>query len=63
MLRPSRLLALGGVVLLGFLYWKPVHTFLSTQQELRQRQDEVGRLAVGARSAAGRSRGPPRAGG
>ena len=46
MLRPARLLAFGGVVLLGFLYWKPVHTFLSTQQELRQRQDEVGRLAV-----------------
>jgi cell division protein FtsB len=46
MLRPARLLALGGIVLLGLLYWKPVHTYLSTQKELRQRQAEVGGLAV-----------------
>jgi cell division protein FtsB len=46
MLRPTRLLALGGVVLLGLLYWKPVHTYLGTKDELRQRQGEVGQLAV-----------------
>ena len=44
MLRPTRLLALGGVVLLGVLYWKPVHTFLNTKDELRQRQGEVSSL-------------------
>jgi len=46
MLRPARLLALGGVVLLGLLYWKPVHTYLGTKDELRRRQGEVGQLAV-----------------
>ena len=43
-LRPARLLALGGIVLLGLLYWKPVHTFLNTKDELRQRQAEVASL-------------------
>ena len=46
MLRPSRLLALGGIALLAFLYWKPVHTFLHTKQELRHRQGEVALLAT-----------------
>jgi cell division protein FtsB len=46
MLRPSRLLALGGVALLGFLYWKPVHTFLHTRQQLDNRQAEVRSLAA-----------------
>jgi cell division protein FtsB len=41
MLRPTRLLALGGLVLVGFLYWKPTHTYLHTKQELQQRETEV----------------------
>jgi cell division protein FtsB len=41
MLRTTRLLALGGLVLVGFLYWKPTHTYLRTKEELRQRQAEV----------------------
>ena len=46
MLRPSRLLAIGGVALLAFLYWKPVHTFLHTRQQLDNRQAEVRSLAA-----------------
>jgi cell division protein FtsB len=46
MLRPTRLLALGGLVLLGLLYWKPLHTYLSTKQELHQRQAEVTTLRI-----------------
>jgi len=46
MLRPTRLLALGGIVVLGLLYWKPLHTYLSTQQELHRRQAEVSSLAT-----------------
>jgi hypothetical protein len=45
MLRPSRLLALGGLALLGLLYWKPLHTYLSTRDELQHRQAEVASLA------------------
>jgi cell division protein FtsB len=41
MLRPVRLLALGGLVLVCFLYWKPLHTYVQTKRELRQRQAEV----------------------
>ena len=33
-------------MLAGFLYWKPVHTYLKTQQELQQRQSEVSNLAT-----------------
>jgi cell division protein FtsB len=44
MLRPTRLLALAGLVLVGFLYWKPIHTYLRTKDELRQRQAEVATL-------------------
>jgi cell division protein FtsB len=40
-LRPTRLLALAGLVLLGFLYWKPIHSYVRTKDELRQRQSEV----------------------
>ena len=41
MLRPTRLLALAGLVLIGFLYWKPIHSYVRTKEELRQRQSEV----------------------
>jgi cell division protein FtsB len=46
MLRTTRLLALGGVVLVGFLYWKPVHTYTERKRELRQREAEVQVLRV-----------------
>ena len=41
MLRPTRLFALAGLVLVGFLYWKPIHSYVRTKEELRQRQSEV----------------------
>jgi cell division protein FtsB len=44
MLRPTRLLALGGIALIGFLYWKPIKTYFQTKQELERRQAEVGDL-------------------
>src|SRR3954452_17908074 len=40
-LRPTRLLALGGIVLISFLYWKPLHTYMRTKHELQTRQAEV----------------------
>jgi cell division protein FtsB len=43
-LKPTRLLALGGIVLIGFLYWKPLHTYVHTKHELQQRRDEVSAL-------------------
>ena len=36
-----RLLALGGIVLLGLLYWKPLHTYMSTKHELQARRADV----------------------
>jgi cell division protein FtsB len=39
--RPTRLLALGGLVLVAFLYWKPATTYLHTKQQLDVRQAEV----------------------
>jgi cell division protein FtsB len=36
-----RLLALGGIVLLGLLYWKPLHTYMSTRHELQARRADV----------------------
>jgi cell division protein FtsB len=46
MLRPTRLLAFAGLVLIGVLYWKPLHTYVKTQHELAQRQAEVSNLAA-----------------
>ena len=40
-LRPTRLLALGAVVLVAFLYWKPATTYLHTKKQLDVRQAEV----------------------
>jgi cell division protein FtsB len=40
-LRPTRLLALGGIVLITFLYWKPLHAYMRTKHELQARQAEV----------------------
>lgn len=44
MLRPTRLLALGGIVLVGFLYWKPLKTYFETKHELQRRQADVADL-------------------
>ena len=44
MLRPTRLLAIGALVLLGLLYWKPLHTYMRTKHEVQQRQSEVSQL-------------------
>jgi cell division protein FtsB len=43
-LRPTRLLALGALVLVGVLYWKPIHTYEHVRTELRNRDAQVGRL-------------------
>jgi cell division protein FtsB len=40
-LKPTRLLALAGVALVAFLYWKPTQTYLRTNRELRARTAEV----------------------
>jgi cell division protein FtsB len=40
-LRASRLLALGGIALLCFLYWKPLHTYLSAKRQLEVRRADV----------------------
>jgi cell division protein FtsB len=40
-LKPTRLLALGGIVLIAFLYWKPLHAYLRTKHELKDRTAEV----------------------
>jgi cell division protein FtsB len=40
-LRPTRLLAIGGIALVAFLYWKPTQTYLHTNHELQARKAEV----------------------
>ena len=44
MLRPTRLLAFGGLVLIAVLYWKPLHTYMQTKAELQRRQAQVATL-------------------
>jgi cell division protein FtsB len=39
-----RLLALGGLALIGLLYWKPLRTYEHTRSVLQRRQAEVGQL-------------------
>jgi cell division protein FtsB len=39
--RPTRLLAIGGLLLVAFLYWKPMHTYLSTKHELEARSAQL----------------------
>jgi cell division protein FtsB len=39
--RHTWLLAAGGVALLCFLYWKPLHAYLRTKRELQARRAEV----------------------
>jgi cell division protein FtsB len=45
-LRPSRVLALGALVLLGFLYWKPAHTYVAVKRQLDSRNAEVRSLQL-----------------
>jgi cell division protein FtsB len=45
-LRPTRLLAIAGIALVAFLYWKPAHTYLHTKQQLQARAAEVHALRV-----------------
>jgi cell division protein FtsB len=40
-LKPTRLLAIGGIALVAFLYWKPTQTYLSTSHELQAKKAEV----------------------
>lgn len=40
-IRPTRLLAIGGILLVAFLYWKPLHTYLRTKHELQARRAQV----------------------
>ena len=44
MLRPTRLLALGGLVLIALFYWKPLQTYEHTRAVLDSRQADVARL-------------------
>ncbi len=45
-LRPTRLLAVAGLTLVAFLYWKPAHTYMHTKQQLQARNAEVQVLRV-----------------
>jgi cell division protein FtsB len=40
-IRPTRLLALGALALVAFLYWKPLHSYARTKRELDGRHAEV----------------------
>ena len=42
--RPTRLLAIGGAVLVAFLYWKPAHSYFATKHDLRVREAQVQEL-------------------
>jgi cell division protein FtsB len=44
MLRPTRLLAFGGLVLIAVLYWKPLHTYMHTKAQLQHREAQVATL-------------------
>ena len=44
MLRPTRLLALGGLVLIALLYWKPLRTYEHTHAVLNGREADVSHL-------------------
>ena len=42
--RPTRLLAIGAAVLVAFLYWKPLHSYVSTKHQLQVRHAQVQQL-------------------
>lgn len=43
-LKPTRLLALGALVLLAFLYWRPLHTYVNTKHQLDSSRSDVQQL-------------------
>jgi cell division protein FtsB len=45
-LRPTRVVAICGIALVAFLYWKPLHTYLHTKGQLQSRRAEVHELRV-----------------
>jgi cell division protein FtsB len=45
-MRPTRLLAIGALLLVAFLYWKPMHSYLATKRELQARRAQVQALRV-----------------
>jgi len=40
-LRPTRLLALGALALVAFLYWKPMHSYARAKHDLAARRAQV----------------------
>jgi cell division protein FtsB len=40
-LRPTRLLAIGALALVAFLYWRPLHTYLRTKHDLQATRAQV----------------------
>ena len=50
-MRPTRLLAIGALVLVAFLYWRPIHTYLRTKHAL-QSASRAGARARRAEKAA-----------
>lgn len=45
-MRPTRLLAIGALALVAFLYWRPIHTYLSTKHALQVRHSQVRALST-----------------
>ena len=43
-MRPTRLLAIGAAVLVAFLYWKPLHSYVATKHQLEVRRAQVQQL-------------------
>ena len=50
-LRPTRLLALGAIVVVGLLYWKPLHAYMHTRDVLNRRAGRGGEAAAAAGAA------------
>jgi len=44
MLRPGRLVALAGLVVLALFYWRPLHAYMRTKHELARREGQVANL-------------------
>ncbi len=43
-LKPTRLLALAGLAVVAFFYWKPANSYVHTKAELQTRQAQVRQL-------------------
>jgi cell division protein FtsB len=44
--RPTRLLAIGALTLVAFLYWRPIHSYLRTKHALQTRHAQVRALSA-----------------